>query len=222
MLIPIALMVSYLACGTYIYSFATTFTCALIAGWYGIHSKRWLDGIFIVGAFLFSIAGDRMLSLCGGHDTYFVYGIILFFIAHLFYIFYCLQNGRLFKPLLFILGAAYLIYYAIALVPAIGDKVVSIFVLLYTLVSCISMSAAFGLRTNRLSKMLFAGGITCLIFSDTLISIHSFLHISTGYSLMLPTYYASQILVTASFIHSYEEKIRDRKAQEQQDLQNSK
>jgi hypothetical protein len=39
-----------------------------------------------------------------------------------------------------------------------------------------------------------------LVFSDTLISIHNYLHLSCLYFLMYPTYYASQILITSSIM----------------------
>ena len=97
---------------------------------------------------------------------------------------------------------AYLGYYLLLLRPAIGDSVTSLAVLAYILVSCISIAAAAGIRfpASRLSRLLFILGIASLIFSDTLIAQKRFLHEDCLFTLMMPTYFASQLLVTAALL----------------------
>lgn len=201
LLLPIVLMTAYIVSYAYLYSMATTLSCALIVLWYTSKNNDIRNGIWIIGAFAFSIGGDRMLKLCSGHDLYFVSGISLFFIAHVLYLTYSLRNGRMAYKFLTVMGCGFLIYYCTTLMPRIPDVTVNIFVCLYILISCISLAAAKGLKIDVFSRNLFFGGIASLAFSDTLISIESFIGHTDVYFLMLPTYYASQILVTAAYIH---------------------
>ncbi len=202
LLLPILLMIAYLITGQYIFNFATTFSCIPIAIYYGMKEKRYADITLISLAFVFSIAGDWMLQV------YFVCGIALFFIAHLWYIYYSLKNGKIDKRLLLIITVIFLAYYLIFLMPSIPDKMINVAVLLYILVSCLSVAAAKGLNGDKITKELYFNGICCLAFSDVLISMNTFLFIDTFYFLMLPTYYASQILVVASFISRYQQSDR--------------
>ena len=81
------------------------------------------------------------------------------------------------------------------------DDITRYAVLAYILVSCLSLAAAAGLHLpNRFARILFIAGIASLLFSDLLIAQKRFLHDGTLYILMMPTYFASQILVTAAII----------------------
>ena len=68
---------------------------------------------------------------------------------------------------------------------------------LYTVLSLATLAAAIG-RNRGLGGWLFAGGIGLLLFSDTLISLREFWNWSRGSAWILPTYYLSQLLVTAT------------------------
>ena len=150
-------------------------------------------------------------------------GVGLFLLAHLGYVAYCLCRGRLrwgwLVALCLVFGAG---YYGVLLRPHIGDAVTSVAVLAYVLVSCLSMAAALGLKKESefseyseysekpdgasLSHILFAVGIASLLFSDLLIAQKRFLGDDTLYALMMPTYFASQLLVTASILHNTRRK----------------
>ena len=54
---------------------------------------------------------------------------------------------------------------------------------------------------DRTGKILVLCGICSLIVSDFLLSLHDFVGISTGYILMLPLFYLSQVLVTCGLVH---------------------
>lgn len=160
---------------------------------------------WIVGAFAFSFAGDYVLQHWGGGFEGFVLGVALFLIAHLAYVGYSLRGGRLVWSLLTLLVIVFGAYYGFLLRPAISDAVTSGAVLAYILVSCLSMAAAVGWGTRPASVDIFARvlyilGIASLLFSDLLIAEKRFLHHDTLYSLMMPTYYASQFLVTAALL----------------------
>lgn len=200
LLLPILFMIGYLVTREYIFNFATTFSCIPIVVYYGMKEKRYASTVIISLAFIFSIAGDWVLKI------YFVYGIALFFIAHIWYIIYSLRNGKINKRLLLIISALALVYYIVFLMPAISDKVMNGAVLIYILISCLSVAAAKDLNAGYVTKELYFNGICCLIFSDILISMNKFLYIDIFYFLMLPTYYASQILVTAAIMSRCHDK----------------
>jgi uncharacterized membrane protein YhhN len=131
----------------------------------------------------------------------FVCGIALFFVAHAGFLAFCLKNGKIRFPLLGALLAGYSIFFVGKLLPAIPDAILLTAVLLYMLISCFSLAAAPGLRLPLLSRWLFTAGIACIVFSDTLIACCEFLHVCGLYHLlMMPTYYAAHILVTAAVI----------------------
>lgn len=202
LLLPVVFMICYITTHDYLYDFLTTFSCAVIVGVLAIRKGTIMSWGIVVLAFLFSIGGDRMLFTRGGSEMRFIYGIALFFVAHLFYIFFCLKNGCLNVRLFIALLLCFMIYFFIALMPNISDKVLLMAVGLYVVVSCLSVAAAEGLSLDKTTRVLFFVGIVCLVFSDTLISIREFLHQHLLYGLMLPTYYASQILVSAACICS--------------------
>jgi len=53
------------------------------------------DVWMIIGAFLFSIAGDWFLSNMKGDSGMFITGIALFFVAHVGYLSFALMNGKI-------------------------------------------------------------------------------------------------------------------------------
>lgn len=197
LILPIVFLCCFLLTHGYLWSVATTTSCLFLTGWKSFRNKRYIDGTALIAAFALSMAGDRMLGYVANG---FLYGVAFFFTAHLCYILFCLRNGRIAKGILLILTSVYLIYYFAALRPALGGFFIKVAVMMYLLVSCLSLSAACGLKLQKLCKHLFLGGICCLVFSDTLISIHNYLHLPCLYFLMYPTYYASQILITSSIM----------------------
>lgn len=153
---------------------------------------------FVLAAFLFSIGGDYFLSHRDGELMRFVYGIGLFFIAHLGYLGYALANGRLSIPATLMVSVGYLIFFFVGLYPGIADPVLMWAALGYLIVSCISMGAAWGIRPKGTSRTFYVWGIGLILFSDTLIAFREFMAYSQWDFLILPTYYLAHILVTAS------------------------
>jgi uncharacterized membrane protein YhhN len=161
-----------------------------------VRPTAWL----LVAALGFSIAGDWMLGHRGGDTMRFVYGIALFFIAHIGFLVFCLLNGRLKRLWLWLLLVGYGLFFIFGLSPAIPQLPLLAAVLLYMIISCFSLAAAAGLRFNFVSRWLFIAGIACLVFSDTLIALHEFMNTANSlhHTLMMPAYYAAHILVAAS------------------------
>jgi len=63
----------------------------------------------VFAAFLFSIGGDWFLSIMKGDNGLFIKGIALYFIAHLGYLWYATQNGKLNRKFTVILLSSFLL-----------------------------------------------------------------------------------------------------------------
>lgn len=152
--------------------------------------------IWVMLALLFSAAGDVALSLDG--ERYFVHGLALFLIAHLWYVVAFGQTmafqAASIIPLTFItLFALYLIR---KLYPALGG--LRIPVLCYIAV-IIAMGVAASLHAP-FSWLLIAGAIIFML-SDSSIAIHKFLHPIPGRDfIVMSTYYVAQFLLVMGFV----------------------
>jgi uncharacterized membrane protein YhhN len=147
-----------------------------------------------------SMVGDYFLSSRKGHGHYFEAGIAGFFVAHLGYLSYALLNGRLHRLALAILLLVFAPYFVLALSPVIGSRVLWGAVLLYLLISCVSLAAAVGLKQPALAKGFYVTGIGLVVLSDTIISFNEFLGYRELNSLILPTYYLAHLTITTSLL----------------------
>ena len=160
----------------------------------------------IIGAFLFSIAGDWFLSNKDGDPMMFSKGIALFFLAHIGYLAFAITNGKIKWRFTSILLVAFLVYYFLVLYQAINDKVLMIASLIYLLISCLSAGASIGIKGDILVKWTYAFGIFLILFSDTIISLKEFLRYDNLNYMILPTYYLAHISITFSLIRKVELK----------------
>jgi uncharacterized membrane protein YhhN len=158
------------------------------------------DTWLIIGAFLFSIAGDWFLTNMDGDPMMFSKGIALFFLAHIGYLVFAILNGRIRWRFTAIVLAAFLVFYFLILYPSIKDKVLVMAVLIYLLISCFSLGAAVGIKSDPVVKWAYAFGIFLILFSDTIISLKEFLGYSVLDFIILPTYYLAHISITFSLI----------------------
>jgi len=158
------------------------------------------DTWFIIGAFLFSIAGDWFLSHMNGDMIMFSKGIALFFLAHIGYLMFAIMNGKINWKFTIFLLLIYLSFFFIILYPAINDKILMLATLIYLLVSCLSLGAALGIKAEPVIKWTFVFGIFLILFSDTIISLTEFLGYKAFDFLILPTYYLAHISITFSLI----------------------
>ncbi len=197
--IPACLAVAALQTGYLPFKLGVPLSCAalLLATFRGKMRQR-LDVWFIIGAFVFSGLGDYFLSNRRGHEDYFVCGIAAFFVAHLGYLGFSLHNGQLHLTALGMLLAGYLPYFLFGLKPAIADPVLFTAVLLYLLISCVSLAAAAGLRLAPAGKWFYVFGLLMVVLSDTIISFSEFLQYRDLNRWILPTYYLAHVTVTAS------------------------
>ena len=165
---------------------------------YGRNVKK--DVWIIIAAFLFSIVGGWFLSNRKGMNIRFIYGIVFYFIAHLGFLWFSLKNGKIKKWILYSALIVYLVFFILMLYPNIDNQALTIAVLCYLLISCISFAAATGLRWPTFPKWMFVAGIASLLFSDTIIAFKEFLGYQDLYFLMMPTYFLSHLLITSALL----------------------
>ena len=127
-------------------------------------------------------------------------GIALYLFAHVGYLWFALQNGRMAKLFTIIVLVGYLLFFFLKLYPALDDTVLLIAVLLYLLISCFSLGAAFGIKLAPEIKWSYFAGVTLVLLSDTIIALNEFTSYTSLNFLILPTYYAAHISITFALI----------------------
>jgi uncharacterized membrane protein YhhN len=154
----------------------------------------------IIGAFLFSIAGDWFLSHKNGDSGMFSTGIAMFFFAHVGYLLYAKKNGRIDWKVTGMILLLFLAFFFVVLYPNISDRTLMIATLIYLLISCLSFGASVGIKDDPVIKWSYVFGIFLVLFSDTIISLSEFVGYKTLDMLILPTYYLAHISITFSLI----------------------
>jgi len=197
LLLPFGLAIAALGTGDLRAKMGVAVSCALILLWAlrGAPKCR-RDAGWVVAALCLSAAGDWFLSNKGHREAYFLAGIALFFGAHMGYLTYACHQGRLQRTVLGALLCVYLSYYVFCLRPAIPRPALALAVLLYLLISCVVLSAAWGMRMRPRLKWPYVTGIGLIVVSDTLISFNEFLGWKWWNWLILPTYYLAQLCVS--------------------------
>ena len=156
---------------------------------------------WVIAALLVSSVADWFMMNSGKVQMYFLYGVCLFFVTHVGFFVFCLKNGRIDRWLLLPVLTGYLAFFFLVLRPAISEPVLLAAVLAYLLISCFSLSAAAGLRLSAMTRWCFTAGIALLVFSDTIIALKDFAGYNELGFLILPTYFASHIMVTMALIN---------------------
>ncbi|MDR0748009.1 MAG: lysoplasmalogenase [Tannerellaceae bacterium] len=196
--IPVIFAALALTYHDFLFKAGVTGSCILIVLALGKTISR--SNRAIVLAFLFSIAGDWFLSNRHGQTERFILGIVLFFIAHVWYLQYALLKGRLHYIATAILLAGYLAFFIIVLYPAIPHLWLLASVLAYLLISCVSLGAAVGMNAAPPVKWIFVFGVAMIVFSDTIIALREFAGQEQLGFLILPTYYLAHISITLSLM----------------------
>jgi hypothetical protein len=202
-LLLIPLVLAFFAAAGYGFFFkaAVTGSCiAILLFLYRNLLKRMPDIWFVIAAFFLSIAGDWFLSNKGDSLMTFSAGIGFYFMAHVGYLWFAMRNGRIHKLFTVIVVAGFLLFFYLKLLPAIDDIVLLNAVLIYLLISCFSLGAAFGIRISPVVRWSYFAGISLILFSDTIIALTEFTSYSALNFLILPTYYAAHITLTLALI----------------------
>ena len=201
LLVPLVLAILAIADYGFLFKAAVPGSCAIILVLlFWKHLKAMPDTWFVIAAFLFSIAGDWFLSNKGDSFMMFSAGIGLYLLAHVGYLWFALRNGRIHKLFTLVLLAGYLLFFFVKLFPALDDTVLMVAVLLYLLISCFSLGAAFGIKLTPVVKWSYFAGVTLVLLSDTIIALNEFTSYGTLNFLILPTYYAAHMSITFALI----------------------
>ena len=199
LLIPIMFaVIAWMGWG-FMFRAAVSVSCSVIV-W--LMAKQLTAGSkwYVIAALLISICGDWFLSHRGGIPVRFIYGVCLYFMAHVGFLCFCLKNGRMNPYVLIALLAGFLVFFFVALRPALSQPALFFSVLAYLIVSCLSFAAATGLRLPPQVRLCFSFGIALLVFSDTIIALKEFVGFKELNLLIMPTYYAAHIFVTTALI----------------------
>jgi uncharacterized membrane protein YhhN len=168
--------------------------------------KKW-----IILALLFSWAGDVLLMSESKNSNFFIFGLVAFLIAHIFYILYyeniirlenLKKNYWLFVPVL--------IYYAVLiyiLSPNLGDMKLPVriygVVISYMLIQALQV----GRIRNRPAAVLMITGAVLFIISDSILALNKFYKpFEYAGILIMFTYGTAQLLITlgaARYISSF-------------------
>ena len=201
LLIPLVLAILAVAGYGFFFKAAVPGSCALILI---LLFRKQFNAVpdiwYVIAAFLFSIAGDWFLSNKGDSFMMFSAGIGLYLFAHLGYLLFALRNGRMQKLFTVALLAAYLLFFFVKLYPALNDTILLVAVLLYLLISCFSLGAAFGIKLAPVVKWSYFAGVTLVLLSDTIIALSEFTSYGALNFLILPTYYAAHMSITFAII----------------------
>ena len=201
LLIPLVLAILAVAGFGFFFKAAVPGSCAIILVFLFWKQLKTVPDIwFVIAAFLFSIAGDWFLSNKGDSFMMFSAGIGLYLFAHVGYLWFALKNGRIHTLFTIVLLAGYLLFFFVKLYPALDDTILLIAVLVYLLISCLSLGAAFGIKLPSLIKWSYFAGVSLVLLSDTIISLNEFTSYSTLNFLILPTYYAAHMSITFALI----------------------
>lgn len=195
LLIPLALALLRLGTGRYLYSALTSLACAaliLLGGAQG----AWA----LVTGLLVSVAGDWLLAHPKVCDNAFIYGVACFGAGHILFALYASRRCAV-SPwaigVAALLAVAYGAYLFRCVLP--GQPLpMKIALSDYTLVSLLGLFFALCLDAPLAERALYALGIACILFSDTMIAEAEFVGHARAQPLILPTYYLCHILIAAS------------------------
>lgn len=197
-LIPASFAILALMKNKYLFKALVTSSILLFCLFYMLTNDIDLSFTVILAAFLFSIIGDYFLTFKEKHQSYYVIGISIFFLAHVSYLAFMLVNGSLSLIILVCLVTVFFLYFILRLYPTIKDRKLLVSVLLYLAISCVTYAASFGLDINLPSKILIIAAISLIVISDITIAETDFVKNRKTGVFILPTYYLAHLCLLYS------------------------
>ena len=198
MLLPLAFCLLRLLTHRYICSALITLSCAVVVAVAGPGGDGWL----VVAALIVSAAGDWFMAHQGLNPNNLLFGMAGFAVAHVLLIAYAARafafDGRALAAVL-LLGALYALYLARRVFPGVEARLKPA-IAGYALVSLAGLFFALCRGVPLGEKALYALGIVCILFSDTMIAESDFVGRKQAGPLILPTYYTCQLLITVSLL----------------------
>ncbi len=150
----------------------------------------------ILAGLVFSLIGDIFLI---DPQSYFIYGLASFFVAHLWYIFAFFKSGNRFNPVsLFAFAIGFIIFLSVSGGVPEDLKIPVIF---YTLAISTMLCGAFNFWLTRRStrSLLAVVGATLFVTSDSIIAFNRFSYqFFLAKIFILVTYFTAQWLIARS------------------------
>ena len=184
--------------GRYVFSAATSLLCAVSV----LCSRNPMTKLALVAGLLISVAADYFMAHQVSGGNRFLYGVLCFFAAHCMFAW---QAGMRFSfeiaPLAVALAllAVYCVYAGARMLPKVESGLRAPLVL-YVLISLVSLYFAMSMDAPLLPRILYIAGIAAILFSDTMIAERNFLGQHWAGKLILPFYYACHVLISLSFL----------------------
>jgi hypothetical protein len=183
--------------GKYAWNVGVTLGCAILL----LLSEFRAASYCMIAGLLASLAGDYFMGHRYGKMIRYVYGISGFFVAHIFFVLYGAKGFAL-RPWAIVLGivllAGYSVYLKARILPHVREMPLRIAITCYMLVSVLALFFALSMQGTVFERILYILGIACIVFSDTVIGETDFVGTQGIAKLIMPTYYACHILITAS------------------------
>ena len=165
--------------------------------WYYYSNAKKLNKYFVLGLF-FSFLGD--ILLLGTGEMYFVFGLLFFLIAHVFYIIMVLKIIQITKPKEFIIaGVPFLLLFLVLmniLYAGLGSMKIPVIIYAMTISFFGIVSLILYLQAKTKISLLLLVGVLTFITSDTILALNLFYKKQSFYPLLIMmTYVLAQYLI---------------------------
>jgi uncharacterized membrane protein YhhN len=165
--------------------------------WYYYSNTKQLNKYFVLGLF-FSFLGD--LLLLGTGEVYFIFGLLFFLIAHVFYIIMVLRLIPARKPKDFIMaGVPFLLLFLVlmnVLFAGLGSMKIPVIIYAMTISFFCIVSLLLYLQSKTKISLLLLVGVLIFISSDTILALNLFYKTQSFYPLLIMmTYVLAQYLI---------------------------
>ena len=165
--------------------------------WYYYSNAKKLNKYFVLGLF-FSFLGD--ILLLGTGEMYFVFGLLFFLIAHVFYIIIVLKIIQITKPKEFIIaGVPFLLLFLVlmnVLYAGLGSMKIPVIIYAMTISFFGIVSLILYLQAKTKISLLLLVGVLTFITSDTILALNLFYKKQSFYPLLIMmTYVLAQYLI---------------------------
>ena len=165
--------------------------------WYYYSNAKKLNKYFVLGLF-FSFLGD--ILLLGTGEMYFVFGLLFFLIAHVFYIIIVLKIIQITKPKEFIIASVpFLLLFLVlmnVLYAGLGSMKIPVIIYAITISFFGIVSLILYLQAKTKISMLLLVGVLTFITSDTILALNLFYKKQSFYPLLIMmTYVLAQYLI---------------------------
>lgn len=186
--------------------------------YYAVNTKKLAPVKYpVIFALVFSWFGDILLLIDKQTGSLFIYGLIAFLIAHIFYIFYFLKIRRANKveklpnALIFAAVAAYTLALFLFVAPNVKNLLVPVGIYALVISTMLAASiAAFDFGKQNFGKISIAGTLLFIV-SDSVLAINRFAApFEYAPAFVMLTYATAQLLITEGSLRNLKALLPER------------